>query len=527
MPHSRNDASLATEVGHALGQIHTWHLKGWKLQNGKPVPWDVWGCRQPALFWERVGNDATFDDGKTRIREFAPKAGIRPSSGVFLTFASVGNIAELVGNFNVGNISYRNMIDAHDWFRLGKPVNQSRGQALFHLPGTISIGDMREADDYTVDTHTALPILYEHKMTANRHTTVNEQLTAEYGGALPPCVTHSMPPPGYRNLDLSHISAEANLPTENTVSANGLTLQATPLGIDRQGNALVRLRVWLGNFRLLSSDFPNASQLFMGLIPTNVGAYADQVPLALDAQDRPYFYVLSTEKALGNGDVFCVFAPDRPLQAGSPRPHSLTISLTFQPAFGGSISYHATDATEDTRLFQQDLRLTVPLPDSPTKSGLTPLYPVSVREFQNELSLEALIASGRTGELYIKSTITHDPAKRHALLQEALASCQEAIRLKRPLYVEYGSDQLLLAQYYSRLGRIAEAKRVLKGIIAEGRKYPNWRGWRQQTTLSFVASDKRQDDARIKEFMLRNSLPGNIRRAEKYLKRVDKPETWD
>ena len=69
-------------IAAALGRVNTWHFSGWKLIDGKQVPWEVWGRRAPWLYYERVGDTMTWSDGKQRLRVFAPNPALNRPSGL-------------------------------------------------------------------------------------------------------------------------------------------------------------------------------------------------------------------------------------------------------------------------------------------------------------------------------------------------------------------------------------------------------------------------------------------------------------
>src|SRR5579862_2004330 len=68
----RYGAALADEVHKALAHVNTFHLKGWKLDNGKKIAWEIWGRQSPHFYHERLGDFETLDDGHERTIVLGP-----------------------------------------------------------------------------------------------------------------------------------------------------------------------------------------------------------------------------------------------------------------------------------------------------------------------------------------------------------------------------------------------------------------------------------------------------------------------
>ncbi len=488
---SHDDESMAQAVGNALSHVNTWHLKGWKLRNGQQIPWEAWGRQQPYLFRERVGEEVTFDNGKIRIRQFAPDLTQHRPKGICLTMASVGDIARFGGGVNYEGLSYRNMISASNWLQVQKPIKHDSAGTVFRISDQSGVMGISEEEYYTVAPQTALPVLYEHTVTQNQLEVVNEHLAAEYNIPLPGVVTMSTPPNGYPIIDVTR--PDAALPTENVVSKEGLAVQVVPIGVDPQGDVLLRVRGWLGNFQLGSVNATTARLL---LEVNMADSYRDEKgrPTYRDDRNQPYFYVQSAARSAPGGDFLCLLAPRRPVLTGDPLPRSITLTLGCTPAYGLTWINHSNGSEEDTRLFTEQMTMTVPLPAKATVSQASMLYPAGMRAFRFGAPLEAVIDTERTGEIWMSANEQRDPTKKHELLQETLATYKEAVQLIGPRNQEYWPDQFLLAYYCSYAGKYDEAKTVLKAIINEGHRHGNWKG----DTL----------------------------RAENDLKHVEEPSTW-
>src|SRR5262249_54598395 len=130
----------------------------------------------------------------------------------------------------------------------------------------------------------------------------------------------------------------ADTPQENTVTERGLTMQATPLAMDREGKVLVRVRGWLGQ-SLLGAQSP---------IQLTVGQYEEErwrhgenawnsshngerrLPPNYDDSNRPYTEVQWTELRVAKADEdssLLLFAPVEPLLENAALPDRLTITL--------------------------------------------------------------------------------------------------------------------------------------------------------------------------------------------------------
>lgn len=100
--------TVAAEMHRAIRSAQTWHFSGWRLQNGKQVPWEVWGQRAPFRYRERIGDDILFDDGARRVRLLPPDPRNGRENGVVLTLPSeplgqaTAAVSDARANFLVG-----------------------------------------------------------------------------------------------------------------------------------------------------------------------------------------------------------------------------------------------------------------------------------------------------------------------------------------------------------------------------------------------------------------------------------------
>src|SRR5205823_11620317 len=70
----RGAPAIAARVKAAVQRATTWHLKGWRDNRGKRIPWEIWGRRRPFFFREESGEKVVVDDGRERLENF-PGAG--------------------------------------------------------------------------------------------------------------------------------------------------------------------------------------------------------------------------------------------------------------------------------------------------------------------------------------------------------------------------------------------------------------------------------------------------------------------
>jgi hypothetical protein len=205
LPSSLPRRSLAAEVGRALERANTWHLSGWKRIGGERVPWEVWGRRRPFLFYEKVGGDITFDDGRERLRIFAPDAKLGRPSGLVVRTRAVPD------PWGGVSLSYRTMIDQWDWKQprtphgqVHGPVRETADEAVFRQPAHagVSLPGVNVNQMYTVDKRTRLPLRYRLRYNRGTSEWFTESLEARYHLALPAEVTAPPSPAGYSVVDV-------------------------------------------------------------------------------------------------------------------------------------------------------------------------------------------------------------------------------------------------------------------------------------------------------------------------------------
>lgn len=344
--------SMAAEIRQAVSRVDTWHLKGWKLQNGRQVIWEVWGRRTPFFYREQVGDDVIVDDGARRISAFAPLdtgRGGRRSTGVLVASPSLHE-AENV------RWSYQKMVA--QWSGDLRPVSQNAGEAVFNFPetGIFSGGEFGTSTDllYYVSLQTRLPRRYVTRLGKPEEKRTIAQLDADYNSPIPAGATAApKASKGYKLYD-----ATQPLPIEqNMATANGITVQATPLLVGPDGQVLLQIRTWFGSI-LLDGDGP---------LRVNISALrwseteALNTPANLDDQKRGYTQVSwePLQAPRDRASVLILLTPVDPIAPGAP-PSQLSIRLGASPQMDTRLS--GTMGIGDGQLSRQEMALTVALP---------------------------------------------------------------------------------------------------------------------------------------------------------------------
>jgi hypothetical protein len=155
-------AIAAAEVAAAVQRANTWHLKGWKLRDGKRIPWEVWGRRQPFFYREQFGDNLVIDDGQQRL-ETLPASG--PGRGMALRLPSGEAPTD----------TWWSMLAAGNGWLRRQPWKETEELAIFRghdsagatagYAGEIGGREWEVAGDsyYTIEKRTALPVRYEYR----------------------------------------------------------------------------------------------------------------------------------------------------------------------------------------------------------------------------------------------------------------------------------------------------------------------------------------------------------------------------
>lgn len=272
-PHSRhNGAVLAMgDVRKALEHVNTWHLKGWKREADKEIPWEVWGRRTPFFYHERFGEQETLDDGRERTIVFPPRADYGNKEAVVLKIPSRPNAESSMG------LSFVMGLD-RDQGNSNKPWHQDADTETF-IRGEVIIGfDPAEQVNgvFTFEKGSSLPIRYERLLrlyhnpenaqgsydTHNLSDRASEKewtgahLDAQYDIDLDAAAFHVAAPADARVINAVQDAVAPSMPRYNATSVNGLTLHMTQGMVDPHGNVLLRFEGFVGNVNFKGAKLP-------------------------------------------------------------------------------------------------------------------------------------------------------------------------------------------------------------------------------------------------------------------------------
>lgn len=463
-PQGRHGQILAATVRQALSNVNTWHLHGWKIVEGKRVPWEVWGRRSPFFYREQVGGQIIQDDGAERVQVFPPDPAIGRPAGLVVKTASQPGTENTGWNFPTLFAV---------WQGGAKPWQETRDQVVFNLNDAGMQGPGTVTDNlYTVDKQTALPVQIEVRRGSNQSPArqTSEFLTAEYDIPLPDLGTEAQWPSQYRVVDAVSTAPASTLPRENTASSNGVTVQVTPLGEDAQGNILVTVHAWLGN--VLLGVRPPVFALVD--VKRNLGDKADSPPAVYDDQGRGYVGVEMQDGPSHQiaDDRMIVLSPLDLLPPQAARPRRLTMTLHVTPAITAPVSGMKRTATSQP-LLDENIGLTVSLPDS-----LAPFDGSRLHGLSNE-PLDAQIAMAQA-DYWINDFDWRDPSDlMRVRALRSIAWRKQAVQLlpagnqMAPLAHEgvlQAYDEL--AGWYHNHGDQPRAMNALRALIADSQEPP-------------------------------------------------------
>ena len=250
--------SYAAEMRQAIAHARTWHFTGWRLVDGKRVPWEVWGRRSPFLYRETIGDEIVYDDGTRRIHVLPPDTLNGRDRGTYLVTASeqLKRTAPQGAGFLAGvgaeNLDFRSFVPATD----NAGVLRTEATTYISMPEE----SIREQTRLDISATTFLPIHY---------TVTHDPISATTFLPIPHLVTHDpdhriaelkptydtpfprtladvpVPPEGYAVADAT-TSSDLVPSSDAACTRNGLTLQASVIGQDAEGNIHVRFSGWIG-----------------------------------------------------------------------------------------------------------------------------------------------------------------------------------------------------------------------------------------------------------------------------------------
>jgi hypothetical protein len=354
----RGTNAMAARVAAAVQRANTWHLRGWRMENGRQIPWEVWGRRRPFFYREETGQKLVVDDGSERLETF-PMGGER----AMLAIRSASHRSPFDNR-------WVRFAEGERWWGVQPPsvrgdflVFEGGGDAGMNGPGSVG------HDYYYVNRGTWLPLRWEYvvQQSSEARGVLTQTLTAEYDRPIPPAVAAPRLSSFARVIDVRNAPAE--VPNDTfTRSVGEIMARLEPVKVDPEGNILAHLRAWLGPVRLgidtnglgFDSERPAWSTFVDGhRHPWSI----------LDDLRRPY--VAARELRTGqdsrnmlHGEQILWFAPLEPLSEGAPLPRSLTVQLTVS-AVGPVVSPYGGTGLVSSSFLSHDFEWTLHLPQQP------------------------------------------------------------------------------------------------------------------------------------------------------------------
>ena len=370
----RNAQNPGAAVAAALARVNTWHFAGWKLIDGKQVPWEVWGRRSPWLYYERVGDTTTWSDGRQRLRIFAPNPALKRPYGLVVK-TSVDQVNGDLGFLE--DPAYQALVNSRQagaGFGDGYThlYQQTVTLARFRCQSPLGVSSGVNSNNlYTISKRDWLPITYHLHFDGGTFARDTEYLGVRYDVDLPDAVLSPPPADGYSVVDF----------TPSAKHADGFRVVAEPVGMDAAGNVVIVARGWLGEDRLTPG-----STFSLNVQPYN-GAFSGK------RLGQAVKYLFATNSSLPPGaDIQMPFAPLEPLKTNTlPDTFLLTMSASPETQVRGSdlISSdgrtHPVTRTES--LVSKRFHWRMPLPSKPVSSLLALLPPSQRDGFQASSAL--------------------------------------------------------------------------------------------------------------------------------------------
>jgi hypothetical protein len=470
----KKDQPLGAAVEAAVQRANTWHLRGWKLQGGRQIPWEIWGRREPFFYREQLGDELNFDDGTHRVR-------LVPTGG------SGQQVALRLASGPAPGDQWRGLLTMGTGWSRFKVVQRTPNQVTLitgidgGMQGPYSVAE----DYYTVDRHTWLPLQWEYRQHFNnskRPPWVAETLKAEYDVPLPATATTLRLPSRIRLIDTQSAPTDPSVPTTNVQRVGGLTTQVEALAIDADGNILLRAQAWLGNMKLAA---PGSAAGYN--VETNVRyrTYGETRDTAYHTDDgKPYveFRPRVWFDLLTTGEILKLLAPLEPRPKGAPLPRSLTLNIEFAPGVWGKGG--------SAPLFHQEFTWTVPLPSKSNTIDLNHYLPPDYhRRFRfpapdyQPSSAESNIAAARAMQYELENNFPR-----------AIYWQKQGLALAQPFTNAAQIQRLNIAHLYSEAGDMQRAAAMYREVIAIHRRHPETWGlyaWQAQGALRRLGQPRR------------------------------------
>ena len=379
-------ASAATEIHAALQKVNTWHLTGWKLQNGKQVRWEVWGRRAPFFYREQIGDSITYDDGKQRVRLLGADTTAGRNRPVALKMFSKPLMEQQDGmaqNSIAQNTGSSPRFVSPDSF---VEVGENAGRAWEKIKegydvvvlrslvgGTIGVQDEDHYRWLTVDRKTNLPRLFEwqtdrkprrtdapaNAFSAPAKNFVSGHLEAVYDV---PIAEETTPLPANTLVIEMTAPRTENVPMVNAATAQGLTIAATAITRDRDGNLRVAYGAWLGNTKLDADATGLGIEVMVNPVRKYRNGMVVSMPNLIDEQGNVYVEISTPPRSQRSDRPERYYVPIEPISPNAPLPRTLTANLLC--------TLNATEIDPDTHtgswkpLMTEPLALTLSLPNT-------------------------------------------------------------------------------------------------------------------------------------------------------------------
>ncbi len=373
-PSRPNVQNPGAAIAAALGRVNTWHFIGWKQINGKRVPWEIWGRRKPFLYYERVGDTVTWDDGTLHLRVFPPSPALnRPVGLVIKNAAATPETAD--ADFEADPAYQCLVSDSQTPVNFSSDIRlyaQTSSAAKYRYQNYRGMSGINENKLYTISKRDWLPIAYQLHFENPKISRDTEYLKVHYGDDLPDEVVSAPAPAGYAVLDFTQPAKEAVNPVTHIAESHGFQVQVEPAGIDKEGNVLIVVRGWLGGNRLLqTTTFTLDASPF------------DKSPTAKrGAQTLQYLYASNISVPPGDS----LYLPYMPLVVPRALPDTLALDLTASPQVRGQSSDmiegngQLVPMTTTESLFTANFHWDLPLPAKPATTLLA-LVPPDQRQY--------------------------------------------------------------------------------------------------------------------------------------------------
>ena len=377
-PSRPNVQNPGAAIAAALGRVNTWHFVGWKQINGKHVPWEIWGRRKPFLYYERVGDTVTWDDGTLHLRVFPPSPALnRPVGLVIKNAAATPERAD--ADFQADPAYQCLVSDSQTPVNFSSDIRlyaQTSSAAKYRYQNYRGMSGINENKLYTISKRDWLPVTYQLHFENPKVSRDTEYLHVSYGGDLPDAILTPPIPAGYSLVDFTQPEKAPLAPNSFFAKSHGFRVQATCAGMDKEGNVLIVVRGWLGGNPLTSS-----STFSLGIGPESGTSVGKQ-------QGQTIKYVYGSDSSFPTAEtIYLPYAPLEPAQVAGALPDTFHLSFPASPRIqvrsSDQIEEDGTSYPETTTedLDNETFQWQLSLPAHPVPSLLALLPPDQLPRF--------------------------------------------------------------------------------------------------------------------------------------------------